>query len=154
MNFYTAILWNVEHFQYGGFKWWRKVTIGCLTCCGPKKRISRFESLWTATSANFGLLKIPEFCVNSIAARKSHAVGWIYHIYCYRARFLPENAWFWFSWELLALRMRGYTIASSLVWLIKILWKARLMQVGSPPLISRQVKDLLGRPFGAELTLS
>ena len=44
----------------GRFKRWWKMTIGCVTCCGPTKLISRSEGLSTPTTAEFGLPKILE----------------------------------------------------------------------------------------------
>ena len=44
----------------GRFKRWRKMTICCVTCCGPTKVISSSEGPSTPTTAEFGLPRIVE----------------------------------------------------------------------------------------------
>ena len=60
MNCFPAILWSRKHLRCACFKRWRKMPIGCLTCCGPTKPISHVESLSSLRTAESGLLKIPE----------------------------------------------------------------------------------------------
>ena len=55
-----VILQSGKHLRCGCFKRWRKMTIGFLTCYGSTKSISHFEGLSTPTTAEYGLLKIPE----------------------------------------------------------------------------------------------
>ena len=78
MSLWTAdrqYLWSEKHLRYGYFKRWQKMTIGCLTCCGPTKSISHFEGLSIPTTAQFELLKILEIsCKLHCTTRKSYHI--------------------------------------------------------------------------------
>ena len=143
--------------QCGCFKRWRKMTIGCVTCCGPTKLISRSEGLSTPTTAEFGLPKILELSGKlHCTTRKSR--------YGLDLTHLPLSGLFFeaicdsvFVTATVTCKRYADMLQNRIIPSLAdkhLLEGTIFMQGGAPPHIARHVKDRLRTSFGDDRVLS